>query len=92
VAQGASVPASATVDGSIVAADVVVGDRAVVTGSVLLDGARIGADARVTGSVVMGCVRDGASIEGSVIGAGAVVTAAESLVGAKRPDPASDVT
>jgi mannose-1-phosphate guanylyltransferase len=88
MAGDASVDATARVHDSVVAADVVVGAGALVRASVLLDGARVGVDARVFGSVVMGEVSDGASVDGCVIGAGAVVMPDEALVGAKRPDPA----
>lgn len=87
VADGASVAASAQVDDSVVAADVIVGENARVHSSVLLDGARVDAGARVAHSVVMGHVAAGASVEGTIIGAGAVVSPDEVLVDAKRPDP-----
>jgi mannose-1-phosphate guanylyltransferase len=89
VSPGASVDASATVDGALVAPGVTIGAGATVASSVLLPGSSIGAGASVRDSVVMGRVDDGASVDGSVIGADAVVAAGEHLTGAKRPDPAA---
>jgi mannose-1-phosphate guanylyltransferase len=85
VAGGASVAQGATVSDSVIAADVVVGVGARVDGSVLLDGARVDDGAQVRGSIVMGHIAAGASVEGSVIGAGGEVGADEVVVGIKRP-------
>jgi mannose-1-phosphate guanylyltransferase len=88
VADTAEVGAADVTD-SVVSAGVVVGAGAQVTGSVLLAGAHVGAGANVRRSIVMGSIAPGATVDRSVIGADAVVTAAEVLVDVKRPAPAS---
>ena len=87
VAADADIAASASVHRSLVAAHARVEAGAMVVGSVLLDGAVVGPDAYVDGSVVMGRIGAGARVIDSVIGVDGVVAAAESLSGARRPDP-----
>jgi mannose-1-phosphate guanylyltransferase len=89
VSDSAFVAATATVIDSVIAANVMVAGGATVAGSVLLDGARVGQRANVEGSIVMGLVAAGATVRRSVIGAQGVVATGETLVDAKRPDPAA---
>jgi mannose-1-phosphate guanylyltransferase len=87
VAPGARVHAGAVVVDSVVDSGAEVGAGAEVVRSVLLDGATLERGAVVRDSVVMGRVCAGATLDGSVLGAGAVVAAGEHLVDARRPDP-----
>lgn len=80
--------ATASVEGSVVAQEAVLGAGAVVRGSVVLGAAEIGAGAVVKGSIVGpgATVGDHATVKGlTVLGAGVVVPAASVLDGARLP-------
>jgi mannose-1-phosphate guanylyltransferase len=85
VSPAASVDGSATIDQSVVGADVEVAGGASVRRSVLLPGAAIGADATVEDSIVAGTVGAGATIVRTVIGADAKIADREHLHDARVP-------
>ncbi len=87
IAEGADVHPDAVVIHSVIDAGATVGADAHVERSVLLAGAVVDPGATVRDSVVMGRVHSGASLDDSVLGAGAVVHSDESLHGVRRPDP-----
>jgi mannose-1-phosphate guanylyltransferase len=87
IAPGADVHPDAHVVDSVVDAGAIVHAGARVERSVILKGAIVEQGAVVIDSVAMGHVRSGASVHDSVIGAGAVVDAAEELRSVRRPDP-----
>lgn len=79
-------PTARVGDGSVVAADAVVGPDAVVRGSVVMAGARIGEGARLVDSVVGlgGSVGAGAVLDGATVGDDAVVAAGACLAEGER--------
>jgi len=87
VAPRASIDPSAVVNRSVVGDGCTVEAGAILVDSVLLAGAAVGASARVESSIVAGTIGGGASVKGSIVGAGAEVPPGREVVDARIPDP-----